>query len=234
MIEQIIEAPFWILAVILVVGFLVGLLPNKRMAITVLLVIGAALHFRMDTLPAGVEFINAAAKKLSIFDNEHTINHPELPIVVLKPGWYEVNVEALNVRVQPNFDGQHVITLSSGEVVNVRSMIAGWAQISDEFIGIRFGDSGNLSLWARANYLKPAEISSPLITTPDIFSAIAQSENIIEHSSLMIEQTRFLIENGDCVIEDFYNNLDWSKNSDKEYFTICASEGGSLFKIDVN
>jgi hypothetical protein len=232
MINDIINTQTWVLMTLISIGFVIGLIKKRNFALILLMTFLAALYFRQSVIPLTIKFYEFA--KTEFFDVRSKPFQPALPNLDIVPGFYAVTSKQVNVRVQPNLQGITALQLNAGDIVNVRDVIAGWARISDEFIGIRYGDAGNLSLWARANFLSSAQ-SPPeyTILTPDIFSSISQSDDIRQHTKIMMDKSKALEQEGVCKQADFIKSLGWTKLSNTEYFTLCKSQGDAPVMIQI-
>jgi len=214
-------------------GLGVGLLLStflrfKKLVAFVLGCVLMGLPFK-DQIPDFSQVQSVFKKQSSADSQPLRSKQPSLPNLTLDSGYYAVNVDKLNVRLSPNTTKPPVFDLVRGDIVKVTSNIAGWAQISPEFSGVRFGDSGLLTLWARGNFLDPVSKVPNSPTKPEIFSAIAQSEDITVNYEEMLIRTSELVQSQECTLTEISKNLGWSKAREQGYFTLC---GDSTIYLD--
>lgn len=229
MVDILIESNSILLAIIFCLAFILGHALKGRMAAGLVLITCLGfLLLKQHTVPYTVKLYNqvATSSKNSTKQTKITTKPlPRLPNVELTPGLFYVDTPLLKVRSEPNYNGKSIFELKQGDLVRVTRNIAGWVMVSSEFLGIRYGESGSISAWVRANYLASYEyqdIDKPLKL--EVFAAIGQSDNIKQYSQQMVAKSSALIESNKCNLQDFRKNLGWTKKDRYTYFTLCGKD----------
>lgn|GEM_PF-1043596 len=145
----------------------------------------------------------------------------------IKPGFYFVISDKLNVRLAPNKNGAVTNTLYKRQKIEIFEIKGNWARISKFYDGSSEGVEGKVARWVYAKYLSTTQPAVEKVkVTSKVGDVIKSSDDFAKYQSVFVSASENLLKSGSCSMSDFIEMGGWWRSSIHKpkpiYFTYCG------------